>query len=323
MNRRDALKAMTSLAASSAWAGPAMARQGSTDDLPLPELMRKILPSMTSIPLATSGLAPGLSLVTGPGGNVAALAGPDGLVVVDSFLPNTSAALLAAVRRLDAGPITLIDTHWHLDHAGGNATFAAAGAKIVAHENTRKRLNSEQFMADYEIRVAPSPAASLPTVAIGDEAVLYLNGEEIHLSHVAPAHTDGDLVIHFRKANVLHTGDLFTNGAYPNIDSSSGGWVGGMVAAADQILKVVDASTRIIPGHGPVATPADLKAFRDMLAEAQARVEPLVAAGKTADEVAAARPLASLEPRWGQGVFKGTHFARLVYSGLVKHRGKA
>ena len=160
-------------------------------------------------------------------------------------------------------------------------------------------------------------------MTLGDSATLFLNGEEIHLAHVAPAHTDGDIFIHYRKANVLQTGDLFTNGFYPNIDSSSGGWIGGMVAAADRILGIVNAKTKIIPGHGPLATRDDLKAARDMLAEARDKIEPLVEAGKTVDEAVAARPLASLDARWAKGFFKGSHFTRLVYSGLAKHRRRA
>ena len=160
-------------------------------------------------------------------------------------------------------------------------------------------------------------------MGLGDSATLFLNGEEIHLQHVAPAHTDGDIFIHYRKANILQTGDLFSNGFFPNIDSSSGGWIGGMIAASDLILGIVDSKTRIVPGHGPMATRDDLKAARSMLAEARDKVEPLVEAGKSLDEAIAARPLAGLEPRWGKGLFRGSHFTRLVYSGLVMHRESA
>jgi glyoxylase-like metal-dependent hydrolase (beta-lactamase superfamily II) len=173
------------------------------------------------------------------------------------------------------------------------------------------------------MKVPPSPAAALPVVALGNSATLFLNGEEIHLQHVAPAHTDGDLFIHYRKANVLQTGDLFSNGFYPNIDSASGGWVGGMVAAADLILGIVDAKTKIVPGHGPMATRDDLRAARGMLAEAQDRIQPLVESGKSLDEILAAKPLAPLDAKWGRGLFKGSHFTRLVYSGLIKHRGES
>ena len=323
MQRRDALKAMAGLAATSALGGIARASQAPGDDIPLPELVRKFGSMMDSIPIEVSGLATGLSLIGGPGGNISALAGPDGVVVVDSFVPSRGAELAPIVRKLGVGPITLINTHWHFDHSGGNAALAGVGAKILAHETVRARLGSEQYVADFQMKIPPSPAAALPVVTFGDSATLFLNGEEIHLAHVAPAHTDGDVFIHYRKANVLQAGDLFFNGFYPNIDSSSGGWIGGMIAAADRILGVVDAKTRIIPGHGPLATRDDLKAARGMLAEVRDKIQPLVEAGKTVDEVVAARPIAGLDARWGKGLFKGSHFTRIVYSGLANHREKS
>jgi cyclase len=312
MHRRDALKAMAGLAATSALGGLARGEQASGDDMPLPEMIRKLGPMMDTIPIEVSSLGTGLSLISGPGGNITALAGLNGIVMVDSFVPARGADLAATVRKLGSGPITLINTHWHFDHTGGNAALAGSGAKILAHESVRARLGSEQYIADFDMKVPPSPAVAL-----------FLNGEEIHLAHVAPAHTDGDVFIHYRKANVLQTGDLFTNGFYPNIDSSSGGWIGGMIAAADRILGIVDAKTKIVPGHGPLATRDDLKAARDMLAEVRDKIAPLVEAGKTVDEVIAARPIASLDARWGKGFFKGSHFTRLVYSGLAKHREKS
>ncbi len=320
MNRRDAMRMFAGLAASTACAGPAGAFQGSPDELSIPDLLRKLGPMMNQAPIRVEPLAPGFSVLSGPGGNIAALVGPDGVLMVDSFVPSRGADLAAAVRKLGAGPITLINSHWHFDHTGGNAALAGLGAKIVAHANARKRLGSDQFMVDLQLPIPASPPAALPVVTIGDSATFYLGGEEVHLAHVAPAHTDSDIYIHFRKANVLHTGDLFSNGIFPNIDSSSGGWIGGMIAATDLLLGIVDAKTRIIPGHGPVATRDDLKASRDMLAEARAKVEPLVDAGKTADEAVAARPLAGLDARWGQGFFKASHFTRIVHGGLAQHR---
>jgi cyclase len=321
MKRRDALKTMGALTATTALGGLARAaQQTSGEEISLPEMIRKIGPMMDSIPIVVSGLGAGLSLITGPGGNITALTGPDGIVMVDSFVPAKGAELAPIVRKLGPGPITLINTHWHFDHTGGNAALAGLGARIVAHETVRGRLGTEQYMADFQMKIPPSPAAFWPVVGLGDSATLFLNGEEIHLQHVAPAHTDGDIFIHYRRANVLQTGDLFSNGFFPAIDSSSGGWIGGMVAAADLILGIVDAKTKIIPGHGPMATRDDLKAARDMLAEARAKVEPLVEAGKTLDEAIAAKPLASLDARWGKGLFKGSHFTQLVYSGLAMHR---
>jgi glyoxylase-like metal-dependent hydrolase (beta-lactamase superfamily II) len=216
----------------------------------------------------------------------------------------------------------LITTHWHFDHSGGNAALAEAEAKIVAHENTRTRLSSDQYVVDLQMRFPAPPAAALPVVTLRDSATFFLNGEEIQVVHAPSAHTDGDLFIHYRKANVLQTGDLFFNWAYPNIDSSSGGWIGGMIAASDALLEIADARTKIIPGHGALATRDDLKAFRGMLAEARDKIEPLVRAGKTVVEAIAAGPLAGLDARWGKGSFNRSHFTQFVYSGLAKRRGK-
>ena len=323
MQRRDALKAMAAgLATTSVLGGTARGSfQDPSKDISLPEMMRNIGPMMDSIPIEANSLGGGLSMISGPGGNVAALVGPDGVVVVDAFVPNRGADLASMVRKLAAGPITLINTHWHFDHTGGNAALAGIGARIVAHKAVRPRLSTDQYNADFQLKIPPSPAAAWPVVSLGDSTTMFLNGEEIELTHVAPAHTDGDLFLHFRKANVLHTGDLYSNGIFPNIDSSSEGWIGGMIAATDVLLGVVDAKTRIIPGHGPLATRDDLKATRSMYVEVRDKVQPLVESGKTVEEAVAARPLADLEARWGKGFFRGSHFTRIVYSGLAMHRG--
>lgn len=323
MKRRDALKTLAGLATIAGLGPSRRARaQDPAEDTSLPDLIKSFGPMMRTIPIEVANLAPGFSLITGPGGNITTLAGPDGLVMVDSFVPDRAAELAPIARGRGAGPITLINTHWHFDHTGGNAALAAIGARIVAHRSVRDRMSTDQHVADFEMTFPASPAAALPVVTLNDSATLFLNGEEIALTHVAPAHTNGDLFVHYRKANVLQTGDLFTNGSYPNIDSSSGGWIGGMIAASDLLLGIVDAKTRIIPGHGPLATRDDLIAARSMLAEARDKIAPLVEAGKTVDQAVAARPLASLDPRWARGLFKNSHFTRVVYSGLVAHRGK-
>ncbi len=324
MQRRDALKLFGAVAAGSAWGGRAVgAPQGPTAEATLPQMIRALGPMMESIPIQVASLGGALSLISGPGGNIAALNGRDGLVMVDSFIPARGAELAGIARKLAGpGPITLFNSHWHFDHAGGNAAMAGVGARIIAHRNVRTRLGSDQYTADFDMKSPASPEAALPVVALGDSATFFLDGEEIALTHVAPAHTDGDIFFHFRKANVLHTGDLFFNGTYPNIDSSSGGWVGGMVAAADVILGVVDANTRIIPGHGPIGTRDDLKAFRSMLVEARDKVQPLVESGKTLEQAIAAKPLAGLDARWAGGAFKGSHFTQIVYGGLALHRGE-
>jgi cyclase len=153
-----------------------------------------------------------------------------------------------------------------------------------------------------------------------EQADFHVGNETVHLAAVPPAHTDGDLIVHFTTHDVIHTGDLFSNGFYPNIDASSRGWIGGMIAAADIILKLAKPTTKIIPGHGPMGTPSDLEAFRAMLITLHDRLAPMLDAGKSADEAVAAKPTSDLDAKWAKGFFNGGMFTRIAYAGMVKHR---
>ncbi len=264
-------------------------------------------------------LTDSIAVLSGVGGNIAVLVGKDSTLQVDAGNPGTAPKTLKAVGELTDKPVgVLINTHWHGDHTGGNADMAKAGSRILGHDNLRKRLGNEQFIEAFNSKVPASPEIALPILTFDDKLTLYLNGEELHLAYVPPAHTDTDIYIHFAKANVLHAGDLFFNGMYPFIDSSTKGWIGGMVGAADRILSVVDDKTKIIPGHGPVGTKAEFKQYRDMLAEIQAKITPLVKAGKSVEEAIAAKPTASLDDKWGRGFMKPDAFVRIVYGGIKK-----
>jgi glyoxylase-like metal-dependent hydrolase (beta-lactamase superfamily II) len=225
-----------------------------------------------------------------------------------------------AVKRAGGKPVSrLINTHWHFDHAGGNEVFARAGATVIATAATRKRLATDQYTEVFRLTTPASPRIALPTLT-SDRFEIHVGTEVIDLAAVPPAHTDGDLVVHFRSLDVVHTGDLFSNGFYPYIDASSLGWIGGMVAAADRILKLAGPKTRIIPGHGPLATPGDLAAFRKMLVTVHDRLAPMLDAGKTTREAIVARPTGDLDAVWAKGLFTGGMFTRVVYEGLAKHR---
>ena len=293
------------------------------DDSDPAPLLAKIGPMMASIKIVASELANGFHLVQGPGGNIAVLVGPDGLTVVDSGVPMRAKDILETVTSVGGKPVSrLINTHWHFDHAGGNEVFARAGATVVATAATRKRLATDQYTEVFEMTTPASPAVALPVVTT-DEAEIHVGSEVLHLTAVPPAHTDGDLIVHFRSLDVIHTGDLFSNGLYPNIDASSLGWIGGMIAAADRILKLAGPKTRIIPGHGPLATPQELASFRKMLVTVKDRLDPMLDAGKTTQEAIAAKPTADLDPTWGKGFFTGGMFTRVAYDGLAKHRAAA
>ena len=269
-------------------------------------------------PIQTQQLGENLTLLSGPGGNVVVLHGSDGLVMVDTFAAPAWPRLEESLKGLGGGaPVKfVINTHWHFDHTDNNAPLHAAGATIVAHENTKRRMSHPQHITILDLDFPPSPANALPQRVFKDGYKLEANGERIEVSHVAPAHTDTDVILRFEHANLLHAGDVFFNGRYPLVDGSSGGKVDGMIAGSDRLLSLADADTRIVPGHGRLATKADLVKYRDMLATAADRVRKLKASGKSLEESTAAKPFVDLDGEWGNGRFKGDDFVRIVYLSL-------
>jgi glyoxylase-like metal-dependent hydrolase (beta-lactamase superfamily II) len=272
---------------------------------------------MGTLPIQSQPLAENLTLLSGPGGNVVVLNGPDGKIVVDTFLLPAWPKLKETLDGLGNAPLkTVIDTHWHLDHTDNNANLHAAGATVLAHDNTKTRMAEPHDSALFGLHFPASPPDALPQQTFSTSQTLQANGEIVMLQYLQPAHTDTDIYIHFQKANVIHMGDTFFNGFYPVIDASTGGKIDGMIAAADTVLALADNKTKIVPGHGPLGNKADLTRFRDMLVLARDRVQKLKTAGKSADEVAASKPFADLEATWGKGFFNGDVFVRVVYSAL-------
>jgi glyoxylase-like metal-dependent hydrolase (beta-lactamase superfamily II) len=272
---------------------------------------------MGAAPIETLKLSDQLTMLSGPGGNVIVLHGPDGKFVVDTFVLTAWDKLKETLYRIDGGPIQMvIDTHWHFDHADNNANLRKVGAPIVAHENTRKRLTETHVLPVLGMRFDPAPPEALPTQTFSSTHKLYANGEELALGYIRPAHTDTDIYIHYVKAGVLHMGDVFFNGMYPYIDSSTGGSMNGMIAGADMGLKLAGARTKIVPGHGPLGDRAALTKFRDVLVAVRDRVQKLKTAGRTLDEVIAANPIADFDPTWGKGFFQGKTFLAIAYNAL-------
>jgi cyclase len=270
-----------------------------------------------AIPLQTTKLRDNIYLLSGPGGNMVVLSGTDGKVLVDSSIAAVAPKIQQAMQGFGGAPLkVLINTHWHFDHTDGNEAMHQAGAVIIAHENTRKRLSTPQDIAAFGLHFDPAPAAAWPQQTFTDGTKLYFNGEQLTLVHFPPAHTDSDISVRYENGNVLHMGDVWFNGTYPFIDPSTGGNIAGMIAGAARGQDFADADTKIVPGHGPVGDKAALAKSHDMLATVRDRVQALKAAGKSKEEAVAAKPTADLDSTWGKGAVKGDFFVTLVYTTL-------
>jgi glyoxylase-like metal-dependent hydrolase (beta-lactamase superfamily II) len=259
----------------------------------------------------------------------AALVGDEGVLLIDSGdKPEVAASVQTALAKLTAKPVRLlVNTHWHFDHVNGNETFGALGSTIIGHDRMRERMAAGKTTAvgpGFPTIAFEREALALPSVTFDRELTLHFAGEEVLLVHpaVGQAHTDGDVVVYFKHANVVHLGDLYFQGLYPYIDVGSGGWTGGIIAACREVLARIDDKTIVIPGHGPVSHKAQLEAYVAMLSDISGKVTALIKAGKTLDEVKAAKPTAAYDEGWGKVFLKPDQFTELVYNGIVAHSRK-
>ncbi len=270
------------------------------------------------VEIQTVDVAPGVYMLVGQGGNIGVSAGEDGVFLIDDQFAPLTAKIKAAVAGVSDRPIRfLVNTHWHYDHTGGNENMGSAGVVIVAHDNVRQRMSAGGLIEFFDNQVPPAPKAALPVITFADSMTFHLNGDELHVFHVPPAHTDGDSIIHFKKANVVHMGDLYFNGLYPFIDNSSGASVDGILSAVERVLAMIDDETKVIPGHGPLSNRAELAAYLEMLKDVRAKIGALVDAGKSLDEVQAARPTAAYDEKWGKVFLTGEQFTGIVYENLA------
>jgi glyoxylase-like metal-dependent hydrolase (beta-lactamase superfamily II) len=315
MSRRGFCLCCVGGAAFTATAGWLSPRQAYAEARGLVSLIKD---SAAISPIKTYKLRNNISVLEGSGGNVAVLTGPDGKLLVDAGIGVSRPQLSKALADLGNEPIAhLVNTHWHFDHADGNEWLQAAGAKIIAHENTRKHLSVVQRVEDWDYNFLALPASAIPAEVFAKEHHLKLNGASIALNYYGPAHTDGDISVMFAEANVLHVGDMFWNDIYPFIDYSTGGSINGMIAASDANLAIANNDTIIIPGHGrPVSNKAELQGFRDMLVAIRDNVGNLKKQGKTRDETVAAKPTAAFDAKFGQFLIDPGFFTRLVYEGV-------
>jgi glyoxylase-like metal-dependent hydrolase (beta-lactamase superfamily II) len=262
-------------------------------------------------------LRKGIYLVDGAGGNLAVLTGSDGKFLVDSGLVESHLKVRDALKSISGHPIRYVsNTHWHIDHTGGNDWMHAQGATIIAHENTAKHLSVATFVEDWDYTFPAVPAGGLPTITVSTEHTMHFSGATVTLQSYAPAHTDCDLSVYFTDADIFLTGDTWWNGAYPFIDYSTGGSIDGMIRAANANVNRVDAKTIVIPGHGPAGDRSQLIEFRDLIDDVRVKVSTLKQQGKSEEECVAAKPTAVYDPKWGNFVINGEAFTRLVYQGI-------
>ncbi|MER9330571.1 MBL fold metallo-hydrolase [Mesorhizobium sp. M0488] len=281
-------------------------------------LVSLIKDSAAKSSISTRKLRNNITILEGSGGNVAVLSGKDGLVMVDAGISVSRPQMIKALSALSPEPVThLINTHWHFDHADGNPWIGDGGAKIIAHENTRKYLSHVQRVEDWDYNFLPLEHSGVPKHVFSKEHSLKVNGQSLALNYYGPAHTDGDISVMFGEADVLHVGDTYWNGIYPFIDYSTGGGIDGMIAASDANLAASTDKTIIIPGHGnPVSNRAELQEFRDMLVAVRENVGALKRQGQSRDEAVAAKPTADFDVKWGNFVIDPGFFTRLVYEGV-------
>lgn len=272
----------------------------------------------SKVEVKTTSLGGGVSALAGAGGNIGVFVSPDGILLVDDQFAPLTPKIKAAIAALSDKPVRLVlNTHWHGDHVGGNENMAKDGAVIVAQDNVRKRMTEGQVSKFFSRTTPPAAHDALPVITFDRDVTFHLGEETIRAYHVDHAHTDGDVIVRFEKANVIHMGDTFFNGFYPIIDLESGGSIDGVVAAVDKVMPWVAGDTKVVPGHGPVGDKQALVEYRAMVAGIRDNVRALVKKKRTLAQVQAAKPTAQYDAKWGQGSMKPDRFVEIVYNSLT------
>lgn len=259
----------------------------------------------------------GIYMLTGQGGNIGVFAGEDGVFMIDDQFAPLTDKIKKAIANISTKPIRfLINTHWHFDHTGGNENLGKEDVVIVAHNNVRQRMSKDNFIKAFNKMVPAAPEVALPVITFNDTVSFHLNKQEIEVVHQANAHTDGDSVVYFKSANVIHAGDVFFNGLYPFIDSQANGSVNGVIRAVDKILAAADDKTQIIPGHGPLGDKKSLKQYRHMLVTARDRLQKHMEKGKNLEQIIDLKPLADFDKNWGNGFLSPDVFLKILYAAM-------
>lgn len=290
----------------------------------VPLLLGSIVPVAThaadDVELTSHDMGNGIYMIIGRGGNLGVSIGEDGVFLVDDQYAPLTNAIRAEIRRLSDDETVTVDfvlnTHFHPDHTGGNENFGNSGALVVAHENVRSQMTTEEFRMSFLERGGKSLADALPVVTFNDQVSFHLNGETLRTKHFPRGHTDGDSVVFFEGANVVHAGDLYFQVGYPYVDTAHGGSVNGLLEALDSIIAQTDENTRVIPGHGKPSNRAELVEYRDMIRTIFERVQRRVEAGKTLAEIQAENITADYDERWNWRFISGERFVETIFGEL-------
>ena len=305
-----------------AWAHQHLAPESQPEPTPLSRdaLLAGFGWDVETAEIRTEKVAEGLYVLFGLGGNIAVSVGDDGVLIVDDQLPELAGKIKAAITELGAGDIDyVVNTHWHFDHADGNAALGPGGVTIISHHNARTDMADggmiDMVIAQYE--QTPYPQDALPKITFKSEMSLHFNGGEIEVLHFSSAHTNGDAAVFFHEQNAVHLGDVFNNSGYPFIDVSSGGSVDGMIQFCEATLAVINEDTIVIPGHGPVTDYRTLEQYVVMIRTVRDRIQAMIDTGKTLEEISAAQPTADFDAVHGpESASLG--FVNRVYTDLIK-----
>jgi len=271
------------------------------------------------VEISTIKVAENIYMLQGAGGNIGVCVGDDGVFMIDDQFAPLTAKIKSAIAKLSSKKVRfVINTHWHYDHVGGNENMGEAGAVIVAHQNVRKRMSTDQFMEFFNKKVPSAPKAALPVITFTQDITFHLNDEETRIFHAKEAHTDGDAIVFFEKSNVIHTGDIYFSGMYPFIDKSSHGSVDGMIKAARHILDIINDDTKVIPGHGPLSNKAELTVYVEMLVSLRAKMSAYISKGKTLEEIKQIGLSKDFDPQWGGGFLSPDKFTQILYEDLSR-----
>jgi len=271
------------------------------------------------VEISTIKVAENIYMLQGAGGNIGVCVGDDGVFIIDDQFAPLTPKIKSAIAKLSSKKIRfVINTHWHHDHVGGNENMGEAGAVIVAHQNVRKRMSTDQFMEFFNKKVPSAPKTALPVITFTRDITFHLNDEETRIFHAKEAHTDGDAIVFFEKSNVIHTGDIYFSGMYPFIDKSSHGSVDGVITAARHILDIINDDTKVIPGHGPLSNKAELTVYVEMLVSLRAKMSAYIAKGKTLEEIKQIGLSKDFDPKWGGGFLPPDKFTQILYEDLSR-----